>query len=524
MQFDRSFFEDEIRSGFYVTAEMKQAWASQLEVWEDFDRACRKNGIKYFADWGTLLGAVRHGGFIPWDDDMDVCMKREDYNRFNRMAKDIMPCGYDIYNIYSDENNDNMLTRIINGRNISFSKEHLEKYHGCPYIAGLDIFPLDYIAMKQEDADFQEEVISIVIRVSIFIKKHKDKLKEEGNLEIKKELESYVKQIEQLCAVTFDRNKDIQQQIRMLIDRLCSLYKERESKEIAPLLLWMDNKELKFPKEMYTEPVMLKFENIYVPAPCEYDYVLKKEYGDYHKVVLESDDAHEYPYYYKYKKFLADNGIEICTFKMNMTEYDKFMNNIYEERKKRRLTKKDNKKKILFMPFKAQNWKNMEPLWRKYIEDANNDVIVMPISYYYKNIDGTVEQYIENEKYPEYIHVISEDDYDITTCYQDEIVIQNPYDEYNVATTVHPKYYAKTLIQNTDKLTYVPWFVTDEIQQDDMRSDKSMDAYVNVPGVVYADEVIVQSDNIRNLYIRKLAGIYGDETTSIWENKIIAEI
>ena len=205
-------------------------------------------------------------------------------------------------------------------------------------------------------------------------------------------------------------------------------------------------------------------------------------------------------------------------------EYDNFMNNIQEERKKRRLTKKDNKKKILFMPFKAQNWKNMEPLWRKYIEDANNDVIVMPISYYYKNIDGTVEQYIENEKYPEYIHAISEDDYDITTFYQDEIIIQNPYDEYNVATTVHPQYYAKTLIKNTDKLTYVPWFVTDEIQQDDMRSDKSMDAYVNVPGVVYADEVIVQSDNIRNLYIRKLAGIYGDETTSIWENKIIAEI
>lgn len=474
MQFDRSFFEDEIRSGFYVTAEMKQAWASQLEVWEDFDRACRKNGITYFADWGTLLGAVRHGGFIPWDDDMDVCMKREDYNRFNLIAKDIMPCGYDVYNIYSDENNDNMLTRIINGRNISFSKEHLEKYHGCPYIAGLDIFPLDYIAPQQEDATFQEKIIRIVISVSVFIKKHKDELK-------------------------------------------------NEAEEIAPLLLWMEKKEFKFPKAVYTEPVMLKFENIYVPAPCEYDYVLKKEYGDYHKVVLESDDAHEYPYYYKYKKFLADNGIEICTFKMNMTEYDKFMNNIHEERKKRRLTKKDNKKKILFMPFKAQNWKNMEPLWRKYIEDANNDVIVMPISYYYKNIDGTVEQYIENEKYPEYIHAISEDDYDITTCYQDEIIIQNPYDEYNVATTVHPQYYAKTLIQNTDKLIYVPWFVTDEIQQDDMRSDKSMDAYVNVPGVVYADEVIVQSDNIRNLYIRKLAGIYGDETTSIWENKIIAE-
>ena len=54
MEFDKSFFEDEIRDGFYVSAEMKHAWAAQLEVLNDVDKACKENGIQYFAEWGTL--------------------------------------------------------------------------------------------------------------------------------------------------------------------------------------------------------------------------------------------------------------------------------------------------------------------------------------------------------------------------------------------------------------------------------------------------------------------------------------
>ena len=53
MELDKSFFEAEVRYGFYVTSEMKQAWAAQLEVLSDVDRACRENGIQYFAEWGT---------------------------------------------------------------------------------------------------------------------------------------------------------------------------------------------------------------------------------------------------------------------------------------------------------------------------------------------------------------------------------------------------------------------------------------------------------------------------------------
>ena len=72
MEFDKNYFEAEVREGFYVTSDIKHAWAAQLEVLSDVDKACRENGIQYFAEWGTLLGAIRHHGFIPWEDDMDI--------------------------------------------------------------------------------------------------------------------------------------------------------------------------------------------------------------------------------------------------------------------------------------------------------------------------------------------------------------------------------------------------------------------------------------------------------------------
>ena len=104
MRFSNSYFEDEVRDGFYVPGMVKRAWAAQLEVLEDVDRVCKKHGIRYFADWGTLLGAVRHGGFIPWDDDLDICMKRQDYTRFLEIAPKELPAEYKILNFHTPYN------------------------------------------------------------------------------------------------------------------------------------------------------------------------------------------------------------------------------------------------------------------------------------------------------------------------------------------------------------------------------------------------------------------------------------
>ena len=70
---------------------MKRAWAAELEVLSVIADVCERYHLQYFADYGTLLGAVRHKGFIPWDDDIDICMLREDYMELIRVLPEELP-------------------------------------------------------------------------------------------------------------------------------------------------------------------------------------------------------------------------------------------------------------------------------------------------------------------------------------------------------------------------------------------------------------------------------------------------
>jgi lipopolysaccharide cholinephosphotransferase len=101
MQFTQDFFKPEIREGFEIPAMMKRAWAAQMEVLQVVADICEENGLQYFADGGTLLGAVRHQGFIPWDDDIDICLKREDYNRLISILQRQLPYGFVVSGMYA---------------------------------------------------------------------------------------------------------------------------------------------------------------------------------------------------------------------------------------------------------------------------------------------------------------------------------------------------------------------------------------------------------------------------------------
>ena len=107
-------FEAETRRDYLVTKEMKHVWACQLDLLEKLLQVCEKYHLRCWADAGTLIGAVREQGFIPWDDDIDVAMPREDYDKLVAIADQEFTHPYFFQTIYSDMYYNNRHAQVRN--------------------------------------------------------------------------------------------------------------------------------------------------------------------------------------------------------------------------------------------------------------------------------------------------------------------------------------------------------------------------------------------------------------------------
>ena len=142
---------DEVICGYLVTAEKKRSNAVFLEIIQEFDRLCAQAGLRYWVFAGALLGAVRHKGFIPWDDDIDVLMLREDFDRLQEMSQEDFGARepYFLQNFRTEPACDQSLIRFrrsdttdIREYDVTFMKMHPELE---PYNMGMNIaiFPVD---------------------------------------------------------------------------------------------------------------------------------------------------------------------------------------------------------------------------------------------------------------------------------------------------------------------------------------------------------------------------------------------
>lgn len=264
---------------------MEETKTLEYELLKYAKGICDKNNIKYYLAYGTLLGAVRHGGFIPWDDDVDIVLFREDYNRFlEAVQKD----AHEYIKVTYMDNTDSFFgpyAMLIDTRTTirhPFLKDELLKEYGIC----IDVFPLDV------SSDLEE--VKSLLKKSNFMKSMNN-LTMIKNFSHEKGKKKIVKQIIAPFANLVGHRKWCQ--------KIHALSKKTntENPQYAMDLMWGPTMNWVVPFEAYKESVQLKFEDDYFNAPAAYDLVLRTGYGNYMEFPPEDQrgTGHFYDYYWK---------------------------------------------------------------------------------------------------------------------------------------------------------------------------------------------------------------------------------
>lgn len=651
MKFSNNYFEDEVRDGFFVPSEIKRAWAAELEVLSEIDKICKKHNIQYFADWGTLLATVRHEGFIPWDDDLDIVMKREDYRRFMEIAQTELPEGFSAYNFRNHDNLWLFLGRVVGKRRICFEEEHLERFHQFPYIAGVDIFVLDYVSRDKEAERKRDELALHTIAAADMIG--------EGKMR-PKAMEQVLKNLEQICKIQISRNlstTEMRRELYGVVEILFGWFKENEADKLTQLFPFgLKPNGFRISKKCYEQALELPYETTRIPVPVQYCEMLERKYGDYLRLVRDTG-GHDYPFFeaqkkqlqavldfpmpaYKYSsdqlKCEKDNNGYKQLLKEVLHSLEQTVSNLKQVRsisikevsdrkiygnlssskntqEKEQLIQKNlvqlenmqqtaidmgtliesvkgegtqtvkcleelceliyecsvqlgqaddiaacitamqNKiveteqflqtellaqNEVVIFIDKAEHWHFVEWYWKKLIKTDNTDIFIVPLPYFYKKYDGTcyaskyefeeikkcIDSFIQRSRdknVESCTKVVEYNEFDVKLHHPEQIIIQNPCDEWNQAITLLEDYYSRNLQKYTDQLVYIVPFRVEEFTKENYREYHNMQYYCTMPGVVRADVTYVQSGNMREVYIQKLIEFAGEDTRAVWEKKIV---
>lgn len=254
-----SFFEEETRCSYTISAEMKAVWAVELDLLHEFMRVCSLHNIRWFADGGTILGAVRHQGIIPWDDDIDVMMLREDYDRFIALAAQDFQ---EPYFLQTDENSPQACrghAQLRHSKTTGILSCELKDKKNFNQGIFLDIFPID--AIPDEEEPLQKHLADMAF---------------------------YKRKLQKMLSLSLNYRFRWKRDIFKTLKDLCVhvSYRFRNPVQLLPI------EEQSFcQRSWFDDCVYLPFETLSIPVPARYEELLDTFYGDW-RTYVEGSSMH----------------------------------------------------------------------------------------------------------------------------------------------------------------------------------------------------------------------------------------
>lgn len=281
-------------SEVYTEKQLKLLQQLELQNLEVLSDVCQKLGIQFFLYGGSLIGAVRHKGFVPWDDDLDIAMMRNDYMRFIQEAPSILPEDYFLQTPYNDKKSPYIYTKLrLKGTRCIEYVHHKKKMEQGIYV---DIYPIDNIpdddeAFLKKYNQFQETVKLFGLRQSPYPSRQADSWKRRGRNVIKFVVCTLLKLIPHGCLVK-------------KIDRIMTEYNDVGTKR-------QGNYSYPSPTNLFygiTPFEKGSFEGIEVNLPRSWDKHLSMRYGNYMKLPPEEKRIGHKPYVLDFGKFETETG------------------------------------------------------------------------------------------------------------------------------------------------------------------------------------------------------------------------
>lgn len=302
----KNFLVSEIRCEFQVSEKRKKIWKTQIELLEQLDRVCKKYDLRYFASNGTLLGAIRHEGFIPWDDDVDIVMPRPDYERLIEISLREFTSPYFLQTAENDPGYYRNYLRLRNDDTTAVSmKDWNRNNHNGIFI---DIFPLDG-CNKNKLADKWQKFLSLLYSAMANTYVYYPDF--ESKMFLRKIIFFFANNYCNRIGYSGLINKMEKARSRIPYDT---------AKEVS--IITHGNRCIFFPKVYFDHVKWMNFEYIKLPIPENSDEILKRHYGNYRELPpKEKRGQHHRIFFDPDKPYTEYIGI------MTREEAEKLLNN-----------------------------------------------------------------------------------------------------------------------------------------------------------------------------------------------------